>query len=448
MNDVKWRRKGFFVLISALAALFISGCSSRAAALAGSSWPGLTQNGDLGYLAFQNTVRAIDLESCETGGCDAEWQYSAVSTRRSLIGGRRPVQFYAEPAIGDGLVVVGDYSETLHAIDAETGQGEWTFSTDRARFIGGATIGDGVVYAGAVDGNLYALNADDGELIWRFHAESQIWDAPLLEGDVLYVPSLDHRLYAVSAASGREIWNFEADGALVSAPTLEDDVLYFGAFDRVVYAVDAENGREIWSKEVSDWVWDSPAVSDGMLILGDLSGNVYGLDSEDGSQVWQTEVAGTVVSTPLIEDGIAYLGSGTATGQPVGRIYAFDIDTGQERWQTAIQTEETSRFLVFDTGTRVTEVPIYGPLQWRDDKLLVSLQRGDDLLQAIDVSGGTTAWSGLGNATSAPANSSSGDGSEDEEDSPTTTEFLIRWLPLYILMTLLMVMFMRRRQSE
>ncbi len=53
-------------------------------------------------------------------------------------------------------MVVGDYEESLYAIDAETGQNRWTFSIDRARFIGGAVINEdtGLVYAGAVDGRL------------------------------------------------------------------------------------------------------------------------------------------------------------------------------------------------------------------------------------------------------------------------------------------------------
>jgi outer membrane protein assembly factor BamB len=448
-----WRR-GIILAVLVLAALAISACSSgRAAALAGSSWPGVSGNGDTAYVAYQTGVHAIDLASCQQNECEETWIYSAVSSRRSLIGGQQPVQFFAEPAFDDDIVVVGDYSDAVHAIDAETGEQLWVFSTARprsifgitigstgARFISGAIIDGGTVYVGAADGNLYALDAGDGELQWSFHADSAIWDAPLLDDGVLYVPSLDQRLYAIDAGDGDPLWQFEADGALVGTPTLDDGVLYFGSFDRRVYAISAEDGRERWSQEAGDWVWDSPAVANGLLVVGDLSGNVYGLNSNSGSIAWETQAEGPVVGTPVIQDDTAYFGSGDAI------VYAVDVETGRQRWQTTIQTEFSSRFLVFNTGTSVREVPIYGSLVPYEDTLLVGLQQGDNLVQALNTDSGNVAWSLVPDAAASTTASSSAQDEETEQQTPT--QQLIRWLPLYLLMTLLMIMLLRRRQSE
>lgn len=447
-----WRR-GIILAVLVLAALAVSGCtSSRSAALAGSSWPGIADNGDTAYVAYQTGVHAIDLDSCQQNNCQEAWVYSALSNRRSLIGGSPPVQFYAEPAFDDQIVVVGDYSESVHAIDAETGQQLWTFSTaepryifgqqigaDSARFVGGAIIDDGTVYIGSVEGNLYALDASDGEPVWTFHADSDIWNAPLLDDGVLYVPSLDQRLYAIDASKGDVLWQFKASGALVGTPTLNDGVLYFGSFDKHVYAVSAEDGREIWTQVVGDWVWGSPAIAGDLLVVGDLSGNVYGLRSDSGSIAWDMQTGGPVVNTPVVEEDTAYFGSGDAN------VYAVNVETGQSRWQTAIQTESTSRFLFFTTGTSVREVPVYAQLVPYKDSLLIGLQQGDNLLQALNIDNGSTAWSLMPEAAVSTASSAS---EGDEEEPESFTDQLLRLAPLYLLMTLLMILIMRRRKSE
>jgi outer membrane protein assembly factor BamB len=456
-----WRRAGLLVVLI-LAALVLSACgggTNRAATLAGSSWPGITSNEDTAYVAFQTGVYAIDLDSCQSGGCEQLWQYSPASEGRTLLGGQQRVQFYAAPAFDDDIVVVGDYSEALHAIDIGTGEKRWTFpvardrylfglrvGSDRARFVGGATIGEGIVYAGTSDGILYALDANDGEKLWTFQAENEIWDAPLLDEGVLYVSSLDHHLYAVDARNGTQVWAFEAEGALVSTPTLDEGILYFGAFDGNVYAIRAEDRQLIWKHEVAGWVWDSPAVADDLLVVGDLEGIVYGLRSENGSEVWQFQAEGAVAGTPLIDEGIAYVGSGTTTGQPTGRVYALDIESGDAIWEEAIEGEVSGRLLFFDTGTRTREMAVFGPLVLSDDTLLIGLQQGDDLLMAVNADTRAEAWE-LAVDTSDEANASAAESEDGEEQQPASQQ-LIRWLPIYLLMTVLMLMMMRRRQSE
>jgi outer membrane protein assembly factor BamB len=431
----RWRR-GILPVVVILAALVISGCSGNANALTGPSWPGITAGDDTIYVAFQAGVHAIDGETRDT-----VWSYSAVSERRTLIGGRSPVNFYAEPAVGEGIVVAGDYTETLHALDADNGQLLWTFSTNRARFIGGAVVDDGVVYAGAADGNLYALDAGSGEELWAFPTDGEIWDAPLLAGGVLYVPSLDHRLYAINAQNGREVWRFETGGAVVSTPTLDDSKLYFGAFDRMIYALDVESGRVLWQREVKDWVWDSPAVANGLLIAGDLSGNVYGLNSDDGSIDWEIETLDDqpVVGTPLIQDDTAYFASGDAN------VYAVNVENGQEQWSETITSEFSGQILFIQTGTSVRDVPIYGPLVPYEDQLLVGLPQSDELLRVLNAAGGAKA------GTYVPeegAQSTPSAGEEEEPEELTPAQQVLRWGPLVVSMILFTILLSRRQQSQ
>ena len=81
------------------------------------------------------------------------------------LGGR-----LTQPTIADGRVFVAARdTHTLHALDADTGEQLWSYTT------GGQTdtpptYVNGLVIFGSADGYVYALRARDGVLAWRFRA--------------------------------------------------------------------------------------------------------------------------------------------------------------------------------------------------------------------------------------------------------------------------------------
>lgn len=75
------------------------------------------------------------------------------------------------PTVADGLVYVntGDLREeyaTVYAIDTETGDSVWTYEDDSDGFRSSATVHDGILYIGNWDAELLALDAATGELQW------------------------------------------------------------------------------------------------------------------------------------------------------------------------------------------------------------------------------------------------------------------------------------------
>lgn len=74
------------------------------------------------------------------------------------------------PVIAGGKVFVAKIdTHTLHALDEETGDQEWSF-TAGARIDSPPTIAAGRCVFGATDGWVYCLRASDGALIWRYRA--------------------------------------------------------------------------------------------------------------------------------------------------------------------------------------------------------------------------------------------------------------------------------------
>jgi outer membrane protein assembly factor BamB/quinol monooxygenase YgiN/catechol 2,3-dioxygenase-like lactoylglutathione lyase family enzyme/pimeloyl-ACP methyl ester carboxylesterase len=101
---------------------------------------------------------------------------------------------------GGNLFVASVDTHTVHALDADTGEPVWSFTTG-GRVDSPPTIWQGRVLFGSADGHVYCLNAADGRLVWRYRAAPEdermmsfgqvesVWpvhDSVLVQNDVLY----------------------------------------------------------------------------------------------------------------------------------------------------------------------------------------------------------------------------------------------------------------------
>jgi outer membrane protein assembly factor BamB len=81
------------------------------------------------------------------------------------IGGR-----LTAPVVADGrLYVAALHRHALYALDEDTGEEIWRFTTE-GRVDSPPTIHKGMVLVGSRDGCVYCLRASDGALVWRFRA--------------------------------------------------------------------------------------------------------------------------------------------------------------------------------------------------------------------------------------------------------------------------------------
>ncbi len=148
-----------------------------------------------------------------------------------------------EPVALDGMLFVPSMvTDSVTALDAETGQERWRFFAEGpVRFA--PVAWNGKVYFVSDDGHLYCLDAGDGSLLWKFRGLPE--DQP--ERRVIG----DGRLVSLCPARG--------------GPVLVDGVIYFGAGlwpteGIFVHAVDAETGEAVWSNTESHRIprsnWD------------------------------------------------------------------------------------------------------------------------------------------------------------------------------------------------
>ncbi len=254
-------------------------------------------------------VRALDA----TNG-DLRWQYDA----DARVGGGGPV-------VVDGTVyatvgrtdIGGDRPPRVRvvALDAATGDREWSRAIDHAR-PRAPVVSDGRVLAlvtGESDAppRLVALEAGGG-VAWRTAlGENERHErAPAVADGVAHVGHAEG-VTALSAATGEVLWRHEVGGRC-DPPTVDDGRVFTatGALTdedtRHLVALDAADGSGEWRRAYGDAGTTCLTVADGTLYAGDHDGTLSAVDAASGDREW-TVTDPVEYCWPTVADGVAYL---------------------------------------------------------------------------------------------------------------------------------------------
>ena len=292
--------------------------------------------------------------------------------------------FTSSPAVANGVVYVGSYDFSLHALDAATGRPLCSAPTG-FDIDGSPAVVDGVVYVGSDDFNFYAVNAVTGKQIWMVKTGFDVSSSPTVAGGVVYVgssalqPVVEGVLYAINAKTGATIWKAVTGGQILySSPAIANGIVYVGATDANLYAFDAATGRRLWSAATGGAIeYSSPALANGVVYVG--SDKLYAFNAATGQPIWSAVTAGSINSSPAVAGGIVYAGSLD------GFLYAFGASNGQQLWAVATAGQ------IYDSPAVANGV--------------VYLTSGGELLFAYNAATGELLWSGVlgGNTFSSPA---------------------------------------------
>jgi len=293
------------------------------------SSPAIGSEGVMYFGSMDRNLYAVDVESGEE-----LWSY----TTDDII--------ISSPAVSEEeIIYFGSLDEHIYALNPD-GSLRWKYETDGEIYSSPTVDEDGNVYVGSYDGNLYSIDRD-GELNWKFASDSWLWSSPAIsEEGVVYVGSGDDSLYAIDKTDGTELWNYATEGNIYSSPAIGEDGIYFGSYDSNLYALDRE-GNLKWNFDCDARIHSSPAVDeDNTIYFGARDGKVYAVD--DGTEKWSFETGDRVRSSPAVSaDGYLYVGSND------GNLYALNTD-GDKEWS-------------FETGRDIYSSPAIG----EDEKIFV-----------------------------------------------------------------------------
>ncbi len=312
-----------------LLSLLLTGCTGTGIA---TSWPGISYADNRVFMANSSFVFAINPDNGSM-----VWRYPEKANAK--------LSFYAPPAIStDGLVVVGDYANTIHALNASTGVQTWSYTTGN-RIIASAVIDGDTILVPSTDRFLYALNPQ-GQLLWKFETDRPIWAQPLVLDGVVYQPGMDHKLYALDLGNGSLKWELDLTSAVVGSPAVDENgILYLGTIGKEIVAVNSETGRVAWRYQNSSSIWANMVLKEGVLYFGDLDGTFIALDTTTHAPIWQYKAGGAIVSAPaLLEDRLMFASengilnildySGAVLGIPSlsEKLYAGPVLMGIKFW--------------------------------------------------------------------------------------------------------------------
>lgn len=374
-------------------ALFASACVAPPP----NSWPGLSANDELAFVAYNHQVIAVNLSDGKQ-----RWAFPPSP------GGEL---FFAEPGVSDEIIVVGSegtlgqFHGALFGLDPANGAQKWCLALDsRARdrlttptapcplipggdeatffglimppvdnrVIGGIVVRDGVAYVGLANNRVIAVDALTGELRWaRDLSQHPIWTAPLVDDTSVYVASLDHKLYALARSDGAKKWEVDLGASLGGTPALQDGVLYVGTFGDKVAALRAQDGRELWRAEATNWVWGGPAVRDGVVYFADLNGTVFALNAQNGRELWRQTPGGKIRSTPALLNDLLFIGDRDSN------LFALNVADGALQWTQSIPG-----------GGHIYTTPLVMPER---DLVISAVYQGSNLLVAY-TPGGAFKW--------------------------------------------------------
>jgi len=283
----------------------------------------------------------------------------------------------SSPVISDGVLFFGGWDSAFYALDADTGQMLWRFSTGRwIPFYGSENVWsspalfDGLVIFGCRDGTVYALRAATGEVEWKIRTENTVTSSPVVSDGVAYFGNLAGYLYAVDAYTGKEVWKHLVDVSkekvvedesdinmgdknkkisaengtqkaedagpikymyrgIYSSPAVAEGLIFFGSRDKYFFALNQKTGEIVWRfRSMQGGSSDTtPAVTDGKVYFGTNGGKFHALEAKTGKELWSFETKRTFGSSPAVDQGTIYVGCYD------GFLYALDSETGDLKWK-------------------------------------------------------------------------------------------------------------------
>jgi outer membrane protein assembly factor BamB len=187
-----------------------------------------------------------------------------------------PVAYTVDVADGTAYVAAG---KAIVAVDAAHGTARW--STDVGEWVAATAAGEGRVYGTTLDGTLLALNAATGDVQWTFRPGFQgdqlhMWNgAPVVLAGVVYAPSTQG-LYALEAETGAPRWH--AGLGWIGGLAIVEGIVYATTDIAPLAALDAATGVPLWQLRPGGPAVGTLAVAAGRMYVGGLDGVVYAFD--------------------------------------------------------------------------------------------------------------------------------------------------------------------------
>ncbi len=396
---------------------------------------------------YINGAPAIAKGRAYFGGCDG------IIHGVDLVSGKRvssvEIGSYiaGSAAIEMPFAYLGHYGNDFICVDLEEGRVQWSYRKQDFPFFASPALGDQLAVIGGRDKMVHGVKKVDGAPVWTFRTKGRVDSSPVIARDRVVVGSEDGRLYILDLETGKERWSYDIGSPVTASPAIAGDTILIGAEDGVLYAFGppgnnppppapdgypeltfhappgppAENAvladwprflgpahamvsdetplHKEWGDEGPPLVWErergesysSPVIASGRLIwmhrLGDEE-VVECLEPETGKRYWEHRYPtayrdrygfnGGPRASPVIDADLV------VTFGAEGVMHALDLQNGEVRWMRDLNRDYAVEQNFFGVGASPV---VYG--NW----VLVNVGApGGPCLAALDRRTGETVW--------------------------------------------------------
>jgi outer membrane protein assembly factor BamB len=213
------------------------------------------------------------------------------------------------PVVAGSLVVFGNQSGMIEALDLKTGKRKWKYESKGPVFSSPAFDGKDKIVVGSADRNVYCLSTT-GKLLWKYETGHSVLGSPIIERETVYFGGSDGNFTALDLKSGKKMWSQDTlGGPMVSKPVIQGDMIIFGAWDRYLYSLDKRSGYVNWKwSNGSSVINYSPAscipvIHDDVVYVVAPDRYLSAIDISTGTTLWRTNQATVRESIGMAEDG-------------------------------------------------------------------------------------------------------------------------------------------------
>ncbi|RUO41679.1 outer membrane protein assembly factor BamB [Pseudidiomarina aestuarii] len=227
----------------------------------------------------------------------------------------------ADPAVGDGFVVVQTGSGNIVGLDERTGEEQWTLRTEvpalTLRGTSAPIITNGGALFGTATGKLSVAVLENGQQAWEARlavpkgaTELQrlidVDSKPVVYGSAVYAIAYNGQVASVELNSGRVIWQREYSS--FQNIDIGGGRLYLTDVDDSVYALDPQGGVEVWSNnDLSGRELTAPVRYKNTVVVGDRFGYLHFLNASNGELIGRLEMDDEAYVAPIVSGDTLYV---------------------------------------------------------------------------------------------------------------------------------------------
>ncbi|NKI27589.1 PQQ-binding-like beta-propeller repeat protein [Arenibacter sp. 6A1] len=238
---------------------------------------GLVTDGKIVYTGYSDSLSAIEVNTGRVLWQNKAWKGGEGTTPTMTI--------------ADNVLLASRHWGAIYAHDRFTGELLWSRNDDGLRFRDGVlSYKDKYLWVAEQD-KLHQLDLKTGKTVHSFITGMQHTgtSAPIVLQDRVIISGSHPGVASFDLKTGKKQWEFQVDPALFytpsyfsdqqqsleTTPILVGENLIFGAMDGKVYVVNAVTGSLVWKTALGAPLITSAAISADGFFICDFAGNIY-----------------------------------------------------------------------------------------------------------------------------------------------------------------------------